>query len=108
MYPAVSSVTPATLIDYLLGILVINRTGKTNLLEFQDNVDHSLHYSRNCGKLMVHAGNLHGRNRITLQRGEQDTAQSIADGHTESGLQRSEFKLPNDEVDSSMITFSGF
>ena len=79
---------------YLLGILVVNRADKTNLLEIQDDVDHTFHHSRDSGKLMVHAGNLDGRNRIPLQRGEQDTAQSVTDGHTKPRLQRSEFELP--------------
>ena len=78
---------------YLLGILVVNRADKTNLLEIQDDVDHTFHHSRDSGKLMVHAGNLDGRNRIPLQRGEQDTAQSVTDGHTKPRLQRSEFEL---------------
>ncbi len=79
---------------YLLGILVVDRADKTNLLEIQDDVDHTLHHPRDSGKLVVYTGYLDRRNRITLQRREQDTTQSVTDSHSESGLQRSEFEFP--------------
>ena len=79
---------------HLLGVLVVDRTDETDFFEIQDNIDHTLHHPRDSGKLVVYTGYFDRRNRIPLQRREQDTAQSVADGHSESRLQRSELELP--------------
>ena len=93
---------------HLLGVLVVDRTDETDFFEIQDNIDHTLHHPRDSGKLVVYTGYFDRRNRIPLQRREQDTAQSVADGHSNPGSSGRNSNFPNDEVDSSMITFSGF
>lgn len=78
----------------LLGILIIDCADKTNLLQIEDDVQHILHHAGDSGKLVVDTGYLDSRDRVTLERGEQNTTQSVTDSHTEPGLQRSEFEFP--------------
>ena len=79
---------------YFFGILIIDCADKTNLLQIEDDVQHILHHTGDSGKLVIDTGYLDSRDCVTLQRREQNTTQSVTDSHTESGLQRSEFELP--------------
>src|SRR5699024_6521292 len=72
---------------------IFHRPDKPHLLEIEDNVDDTLHHARNGGELVVDSGNPYVRYRVTLQRGQQDTAQGISDCHTESRLQRTELEF---------------
>ena len=73
---------------------ILHRPDKPHLLEIEDDIDYALHHSGDGGKLVVDTGNPYVRYRVTLQRGQQDTAQGISDSHTESRLQRTELEFP--------------
>ena len=77
---------------HLLAVDVLDGLNETHLLEIQNDLEHSFHYTGDSSKLMVYARHFHGRDGIPLERTQQDTTQRVADGHSESRLQRTKLK----------------
>ncbi len=61
---------------------------KRDLLEVQDDVGDILPHALDGRKLVQNGINLHRRDRRALQRGQQNAAQRIAQGHAEAALER--------------------
>ena len=78
--------------SHLLTIDILDGLDETYLLELQNDLKHSFHNTGDRSKLMIYTGNLDRRDRIALQRREQNAPQRIADGHAKSGLERTKFK----------------
>lgn len=69
-----------------LGFLRIQ--AQANLLDVQNDVGDVLQHPMDRGELVLHAGNLDGHKGRPLQRGEQHSPQSVADGGAVAPLQR--------------------
>ena len=83
-------------IDHLV-VDVLDLALEAHLLEVEDHFGHVLHDTLDGAELMFNPFNADVGDGIALQAGEQDAPERIADGHTEAGLQRTEFK-PSVEV----------
>ena len=75
-----------------LGVHGLDHAAETNLLEVEDDVLHSLDYSGNGLELVLYAFDLDLADGKTLQRGQQNATESIADGLTVTRLERPEFE----------------
>ena len=61
---------------------------KGQLLDVEDDIGHILQHAGDRRELMQHALDLHRGHRRTLQRRQQHAAQRIAQGQSETALQR--------------------
>ena len=76
-----------------LSFFLLNLSFETYLFEIQNNVYYTLNDSGDSVKLMTDPFNPYGCNGKSLQRGQQDSAQGIANCYPVSGFQRAELEL---------------
>jgi hypothetical protein len=69
------------------GFVVIRKELDADALEIQDNVGDIFLHTRNRRKFLLNAFDFHGDNSRTLQRGEERTAESVAEGDTPATFQ---------------------
>ena len=97
MSPATNAILAANDdVDHLV-VYIFNLTLKTNLLEVEHHFGDILHHTFDGAELVLHTFDADLCYGIALQAGEHNAAERIADGHTKSWLQWTEFK-PSAEV----------
>jgi hypothetical protein len=86
-----------------LGLLAVELGN--DALDIEDDLGHVLLHTRNGGKLMLDTGDLDGGHRGAGQRGQQDSAQGVAQGGAVAALQGLHHILAVGAVARNFLTF---
>ena len=92
----------------LLAGLLGDAVFQAHLLEIEDDVGNIFHDTGDGGELLSHTFDLDGGDGEAFQRGEQDAAECIADGHAVAGLEGAELKLTMEIIGFHHDDFIGF